>query len=149
MMFAEIAVNRRVQGTFHYHIPDHLSGLIAPGHLVKVSFGTAHTTGIVVALHEHAPIPQTKPVLERLDPVPVITPAQLELARWLARETLTPLGLCLWLMLPPGIAKRGDLVYTLVQEDAADLSKTQARLVSLPARCCAGGRSPTLRRVLA
>lgn len=131
MMFAEIAVNRRVQGTFHYHIPDHLSGLIAPGHLVKVSFGTAHTTGIVVALHEHAPIPQTKPVLERLDPVPVITPAQLELARWLARETLTPLGLCLWLMLPPGIAKRGDLVYTLVQEDAADLSKTQARLVSL------------------
>jgi primosomal protein N' (replication factor Y) len=132
MMFAEIAVNRRVQGTFHYHIPDTLSDLIAPGHLVKVPFGTAHTTGIVIALHDHAPIPQTKPVLERLDPVPVITPAQLELAGWLSRETLAPLGLCLWLMLPPGIAKRGDLLYTLVDPDAgADLSKPQMRLVSL------------------
>ncbi len=130
-MFAEVAVNRRVHNTFHYHIPSHLAGQIEPGHLVKVSFGTAHTTGIVVALHEHAPIPQTKPILERLDPLPVVTPAQLALARWLAQQTLAPLGLCLWLMLPPGIAKRGDFLYTLVEPEATELSKTQVRLVSL------------------
>jgi len=130
-MFAEVAVNRRVRGTFHYHIPDHLAGQIAPGHLVKVGFGPAHTTGIVVALHQHAPIPVTKPILERLDPEPVVTPAQLALARWLADQTLSPIGLCLWLMLPPGIAKRGDMLYTLLDADAGDLSPVQIRLVSL------------------
>ena len=30
-MYAEIAVNRRVTSTFHYHIPASLSGRIAPG----------------------------------------------------------------------------------------------------------------------
>lgn len=130
-MFAEVAVNRRVRNTFHYHIPPHLSGQIEPGHLVKISFGTAHTTGIVVALHEHAPIPQTKPILERLDPLPVVTPAQLALAHWLARQTLAPLGYCLWLMLPPGLARRGDFLYTLLDPEPEGLSKTQLRLISL------------------
>lgn len=130
-MFAEVAVNRPVHNTFHYHIPPSLLGQIEPGHLVKVSFGTAHTSGIVVALHEHAPIPQTKPILERLDPFPVVTPAQLALARWLSQQTLAPIGLCLWLMLPPGMGKRGDFLYTLIEPEATDLSKTQLRLISL------------------
>jgi primosomal protein N' (replication factor Y) len=134
-MFAEVAVNRRVQGTFHYHIPAELAGQIAPGHLVKVAFGTAHTTAIVVALAENAPIPETKPVLERLDPLPVVTPAQLKLARWLSEHTLTPLGPCLWLMLPPGLAKRGDILYTLrddIDEAAGEArSPTQQRILSL------------------
>jgi len=130
-MFAEIAVNRRVRGTFHYHIPDHLAGGIAPGHLVKVSFGTAYTTGVVVALHEHAPIPETKPILDRLDPEPVVTAAQIELARWLAEQTATPLGLCLWLMLPPGLAKRGDFVFALADPDVKGGSAAQDRLLGL------------------
>ncbi len=130
-MYAEIAVNRRVTSTFHYHIPASLSGRIAPGHLVKVSFGTGFTTGIVVALSETTPIPQTKPVLERLDPQPVVTPVQLALARWMAETTLAPLGMCLWLMLPPGLAKRGDTLYTLRDEPADELSAVQQRIVSL------------------
>jgi primosomal protein N' (replication factor Y) len=130
-MFAEIAVNRRVSNTFHYHIPPELTGEIAPGHLVKVSFGTAHTTGIVVALHEGAPIPITKPVLARLDPAPVVTPTQIELARWLAEQTQASLGLCLWLMLPPGLAKRGDIVYTLADESAEVKSDAQNRIIKL------------------
>jgi primosomal protein N' (replication factor Y) (superfamily II helicase) len=130
-MFAEVAVNRRVYTTFHYHIPPGLTGDIAPGHLVKVSFGTAYTTGIVIDLHASSPIPETKPLLDRLDPVPVVTPAQLALARWLAAETLAPIGMCLWLMLPPGLAKRGDMLYTLADEAAEGQSATQTRILSL------------------
>ncbi|NDJ76764.1 MAG: primosomal protein N' [Chloroflexi bacterium] len=135
-MFAEVAVNRRVFNTFHYHIPAELTGKIEPGHLVKVGFGTAHTTGIVVGLHATSPIPETKPLLERLDPVPVVTPAQLALTRWLADQTLAPPGTCLWLMLPPGMAKRGDMLYTLLDGDLAsdNLTPTQNRIVSLLAR---------------
>jgi primosomal protein N' (replication factor Y) len=130
-VFAEVAVNRRVSNTFHYHIPAELAGRIASGHLVKVSFGTAYTTGVVIALHDSAPVPLTKPILERLDPEPAITPAHLVLARWLAEQTVTPLGMCLWLMLPPGLAKRGDMLYTLVDEEAEGQSATQTRLLSL------------------
>lgn len=130
-MYAEIAVNRRVTNTFHYHIPAPLSGRIAPGHLVKVGFGTGFTTGIVVALSETSPIPQTKPVLERLDPQPVVTPIQLALARWMAETLLAPLGMCLWLMLPPGLAKRGDMLYSLCSDAAGELSALQQRIVSL------------------
>jgi primosomal protein N' (replication factor Y) len=131
-MFAEVAVNRRVSGTFSYHIPPELAGKIAPGHLVKVAFGTAHTTGIVVALVDSVDIPETKPILERIDPLPVVTPVQIELARWLSAESLTPLAACLWLMLPPGLAKRGDFLYTLLQEDSnGSLSTVQERILGL------------------
>src|SRR5690606_22184341 len=127
----EIAVNRPVHATFHYHIPDELNGKIQPGHLVKVSFGTAYTSGVVVALHDTAPIPETKPVLERLDPLPVVTPAQLELARWMAEQTLTPLGMVIGLMLPPGLAKGGDVQYPLLDPAAERQSATQVGTVSL------------------
>lgn len=130
-MFAEIAINRRVSSTFHYHIPPELTGAIEPGHLVKVSFGTAQTTGIVIDLHTSAPIPITKPILARLDPDPVVTPTQIELGRWLAEQTCSPLGFCLWLMLPPGLAKRGDMVYVLADEHAAVKSKAQQRIINL------------------
>ncbi|RPI99339.1 MAG: hypothetical protein EHM39_06705, partial [Chloroflexi bacterium] len=130
-MYAEVAVNRRVTNTFHYHIPESLAGRIAPGHLVKVSFGTAYTTGVVIDLHEQSPVPITKPVIERLDPDPAVTPAQIALARWMSEQTVTPLGMCLWLMLPPGLAKRGDSLYSLVDEAADGQSETQKRLISL------------------
>lgn len=130
-MYAEIAVNRRVQNTFHYHIPAELAGQIGPGHLVKISFGTAHTTGVVVALQAESPVPETKPILQCLDPLPVVTLAQLELARWMAEQTLAPLGECLWLMLPPGLAKRGDMLYTLNDPNAEVQSALQQQIVSL------------------
>src|SRR5512134_2309453 len=100
-MYAEVAVNAPVRGTFHYHIPPELDGHIRPGHLVRVSFGTATQHGIVLALLENSPIEQTKPIEERLDPLPVVTEQQIELARWMSEEYLAPLGACLWLMLPP------------------------------------------------
>ncbi|MBN2303997.1 MAG: primosomal protein N' [Anaerolineae bacterium] len=138
-MYAKIAVNRPLRQTFDYHIPPDLTGQIMSGHLVKVGFGTAHTTGIVVALSENTEIPETKPILERLDPEPVVTPSQLALAHWLAEQTLAPIGLCLWLMLPPGLAKRGDMVYTLAGDETDSTadgktevkSATQKRIISL------------------
>lgn len=130
-MYAEVALNRPLRQTFHYHIPPHLAGQLAPGHLVKISFGTGHTTGVVMGLHDSTPVPKTKPVLERLDPEPVLTRAQLQLARWLAEHTLAPIGLCIWLMLPPGLAKQGDILYTLVDEEAEGNSDAQERIISL------------------
>ena len=114
MNYAEVALNLGVAQSFTYHIPDELIGTLQSGHLVRVSFRTAQEAGIVVGLSDEKPDFTTKPVLERLDPQPVLTPTQLELARWLAETTLTPIGTCLWVMLPPGFTPRSDHLYTLV-----------------------------------
>ena len=124
--YAEVALTSARQGgarqTYHYLIPDELrrDGIgIAVGHLVEVSFGTARAAGIVVELHDHSPVTRAKPLLSRLDPEPVVTPLQLSLAYWLSETTLTPLGACLALLIPAGIARSGDKLYTLLDFDLA------------------------------
>ncbi len=111
--YAEIALNQGgVRQTYHYHVPVALDP-VQIGQLVEVSFGTARTTGIVIGLTDDSPVPRTKPILDRLDPEPVVTPQQIELARWMSEQTLSTLGACLWLMLPGGVARSGDKLYSL------------------------------------
>ena len=43
---------------------------------------------------------------EILDPLPVVTPVQIELARWIADAYLAPLNQAMRLMLPPGLEER-------------------------------------------
>ncbi|HOA25220.1 MAG TPA: hypothetical protein PKI52_14505, partial [Aggregatilineales bacterium] len=80
-MFAEVAVNLPVEGTFHYHIPPALNGQLKTGHLVEVSFGRQKAQGIVLRLTPDSPVPETKPILRLVDHRPVITPRQLAFAR--------------------------------------------------------------------
>ncbi|MDQ7025001.1 MAG: primosomal protein N' [Anaerolineae bacterium] len=105
--YAEVAVNAAVHGTFHYHIPEKYEGLLVCGHLVRVAFGTAMQTGIVLAIHDELPPDlqdiQTKPIIELLDRQPMMTPQHIALALWMSQTYLTAIGACLWLMLPPGL----------------------------------------------
>ena len=130
-MYAEIAVNRPLSQTFHYHIPDHLVGQLVVGHMVEVSFGTALMTGVVVGFSKNSPIPKTKPVRRRLDPEPVLTSIQLEIAWWMAETSLTPIGICIWLMLPPGIVGGIQTRYRLINAEYIPNTPSQKRVVSL------------------
>ncbi|MCB9450659.1 MAG: primosomal protein N' [Anaerolineaceae bacterium] len=128
--YAEVAINAPVRATFDYHIPPHLEGLIAPGHLVQVAFGTAQQFGVVLALHDTSPIQTTKPIRERLDPRPVLTPQQISLARWLSATTFAPPGDCVWLFLPPGFTGQRDMQVTLVADSHRD-DLTEQKLIHL------------------
>ncbi len=130
-MFAEIAVDAPVYKTFHYHIPPELEGSLEPGHLVQVAFGAALQHGIILALLSDSPIEQTKPVLARLDPEPVVSGEQIALARWLSRRWLAPIGSCLWLMLPPGLTGGRDIRVTLLNPDATSDDPVEARVLDL------------------
>lgn len=130
-MFADVAVNRAVSATFTYHVPDFLAGKLMPGQLVRVSFRTAHESAVVLRLHNEIPNFETKDVLALLDPQPVMTEVQVELAWWLAENTHTPIGQCLWLMLPPGLAPKGDSLYKLIDQDAEGATNTEKHLISL------------------
>lgn len=129
--YAEVAVNRPIRQSFHYHIPVALAGRLKVGHLVEVSFGTSTVSGIIVGFADNTPIPETKPIRKILDPQPVITPTQLELAYWLADTSLSAIGQCLWLMLPPGLTSDSMPLYTLIDPDDEGNTKTQKRVLNL------------------
>lgn len=129
MRFAEVALNLPLRKTFTYHIPDALDGLAAPGCLARVEFGVAMQPAVVLALHSETDIPQTKPIIELLDPTPVISAPYLDLAKWLGKSALAPIGACVWLMLPPGFTGKSDRLYSFVRDD---LSAGQSTQMTLP-----------------
>jgi primosomal protein N' (replication factor Y) len=123
--FAEIALNQGgPRQTYHYQIPDPLpEGFPIPaiGHLVEVSFGVSRATGVIIALADDSPVPKTKPILAILDPLPVVNAKQIAVARWMADHTLSTIGACLWLNLPPGITRSADRVYRLLVAPSVDV----------------------------
>ncbi len=118
MRYVNVAVDAPIDTTFDYHLPPELEQVIEPGHLVQVPFGTALQHAIVLSIHDDTPIEKTKPVHSRLDPRPVLTQKQIAIARQISKITLAPLGMCVWLWLPPGLTGHHDTVYHLIDENA-------------------------------
>ncbi|MBF8255675.1 MAG: primosomal protein N' [Anaerolineales bacterium] len=130
--FAEVALHlSRVQGTFTYLIPPALTHVLAPGHLVVVPFGPRRAQGIVLRRTAESPVAETRPIESLVDAQPVLTSAQLALADWLQRTTRAPLGECLALMIPAGLAQHADQLYSLVDPAVQPPPGTAARLVGL------------------
>lgn len=117
MEYVRVAIDTPVDSTFDYHIPPELEGKLQPGHLVEVAFGTARQHGIVLEIMSESSVAKTKPVINRLDPVPVITPEQIALSLWLRETTLAPIGSALWIWLPPGLTGHHDITVTLLDEN--------------------------------
>ncbi|MBI5877124.1 MAG: primosomal protein N' [Chloroflexi bacterium] len=119
-MFAEIVVNaplsrrrvpfvERTEGfaalaqTFTYSIPPALEGRLQPGHLVTVPFGPRKLQGIVVALSAQTAVEKVKDVFDLVDPLPVLSAAQVALAQWMSDTYFAPLIDCVLQMFPPGL----------------------------------------------
>src|SRR2546426_298819 len=100
MPFAEVAVNAAapLRQTFTYRVPDGLP--IEPGQAVYVPFGSRTLQGIVVETSETASVAQTRDIADVIDVRPHLSPAQIQLARWLSDYYLAPLFDCISLMLP-------------------------------------------------
>ena len=136
MAYARIAVNvPSISDIYDYHLPSELEGKVGAGCLVTVPFGKQTVQGVVLELVSQPSVAETKAVIDLLDPAPVLTVAQIALARWLAEETLSPLAACIGLMLPVGLAQQADVRYTFsVQRSTIDdqqLTATQSRLINL------------------
>ena len=131
-MFADVVVNvPGLTSTYSYSIPDDLRGRLTAGHLVTVPFGGRRAQGLVVGLSETAPVAEVKAIEGLVDPEPVLTRAQLDLAYWIAHTYLAPLIECLTLMLPPGLSKRADTLYSLLDPSAEVTHPTQQSVLRL------------------
>ncbi|BCY17308.1 hypothetical protein hrd7_11570 [Leptolinea sp. HRD-7] len=130
--FVRVAVNIPVlNGEFDYSVPDSLDGKVLPGCLVEVPFNNRALQGVVTRFVDIPEVADPKPVTALVDPIPVVTSQQLELAVWMADETLTPICQCIDLMLPPGLASQADTLYENISNDEnlRGLDQTETRIM--------------------
>ncbi len=137
MGYAEVAVNAPVaqRRTFSYGIPPSLS--LSVGQAVWVPFGARTLQGIVCRLSEHPEVPETKDVIGVIDPRPLLTPARVELARWVSEHYLAPLFDAAALMLPPGFERKLIAFYELspgFSSSSAGLTPDESQLAGLVER---------------
>ena len=111
--YARVVVNvPQVMGNFDYLIPDPMNDFISTGSLVEVPFGNQLVQGIVIAILEQPEVEEVKPIAELVDPFPVLTHAQIELAKWLEHHSIASLNQCLQIMLLPGLKQYTDTKFT-------------------------------------
>lgn len=133
--YVEVAINLpQISDTYHYHLPSDLAGSVEPGSLVIVPFGSQRVQGVVLRFIETPEVTETRPVEDLVDEKPALTPVQIELAQWLAVETLSPLGDCINLMLPSSLSQHTDTLVSLNpghEIDEASLSTLEKRIIDL------------------
>ncbi|MGB7538123.1 MAG: primosomal protein N', partial [Anaerolineales bacterium] len=129
--FLEIApLAPSAKSVFHYHLPDGMENL-RPGNLVVVPFGSQKVQGVVLGAVLHPEVPETRAVEALLDPLPVLTPFQMHLAKWMASYYRATLDSCLSAMLPPGLARHAEGLYELADEAFRAERPVAQRLVKL------------------
>ncbi len=133
-MFARVlvflGVRTKATPVFDYSIPAELAITVAVGVLVIVPLRERALPGIVMALTSTPAVPNTRPIQSVLDPQPLLSATLLDLARWISRETLAPLHLCVAMMLPPALRPHPYLRLTaLVAAAPSNLAKPAAQLL--------------------
>ena len=135
MGYAEVAVNSPIaqRRTFSYSIPPSIS--LTVGQAVWVPFGPRTLQGIVCRLSEHPEVEETKDIIGTIDPRPLLTPAQIELARWISEYYMAPLFDAVALMLPHGFERKLIAFYELPpgfsSSSSLNLTPEQSQLVGL------------------
>ena len=123
-MFARLAVNLpAVSGVFDYAIPPELLG-VGVGSLVTAPFGNQTVQGVVLELVDEASVAETKPLESLLDPVPVLSVPQMELAKWMSAHYLQPLAAMIGMMLPVGLSQQADTQFSVISDPPSGTSQS-------------------------
>ncbi|MSP13583.1 MAG: primosomal protein N' [Chloroflexi bacterium] len=101
---------------FHYRVPPALRAQVELGQMVWVPFGSRYLPGVIAGFSATVPVEQVRDLASILDLQPVLTPAQLQLAHWMAQTYMAPLYQCIRIMLPPGVARRAQVRLTLTEK---------------------------------
>jgi primosomal protein N' (replication factor Y) len=136
--FVQIAVNvPSLAGVFDYSLPETLRGQVSVGHLVLAPFGKQTVQGVVLHFIDEPSVPQTKEIIELVDPEPVLTAVQIALAESLAKSTFSPLAAIIALFLPPALSQQADMLFDIRNPDFdrqllnLELSNTASQLLKL------------------
>ena len=106
--YCDVALPVPLDAVFTYRVGEHLP---VAGGRVLVPFREKRLAGIVVELHDREQKIDIKPIVQVLDPAPVLDPTLLELGRWIASYYIAPLGEVFRTMLPLAAEVRFARVY--------------------------------------
>jgi len=133
MRYVEVAVNSpgAQQRTFSYGVPYGMS--LKVGHAVWVPFGPRVVQGIVFRLTDYPEVEETRDIIGTIDPLPILSEAQVDLARWISERYLSPLFDAVALMIPPGFERRVITFLNLVANpsETSSLTREQRALLVL------------------
>lgn len=111
---AEVIVDLHVPDVdrvFHYSVPRALAGKVRLGHRVLVPFGgRPRVEGYVIGFAAASEHGRLKSIQQVIDEEPLLTPAQISVARWMRDRYLCPLVQALQCFLPPGSRLRASRV---------------------------------------
>ena len=107
--FVSVALPLGVDHTFTYGLPERLRGQIRPGQRVRVPFGVGNRSAVgwvVGGLTESdLAAGKIKAIIEPVDAGPLMTPDLLDLATWMSRYYVTPIGQVLEAVLPAAVKR--------------------------------------------
>jgi primosomal protein N' (replication factor Y) (superfamily II helicase) len=132
--FVRVSVNiAQINDAFDYSVPAEIEAAVHPGSLVIVPFGRQTVQGVVLQEIQQPSIPEVKPIESLVDLGPVLTPAQIELAVWMAEQNLTSVAENLDQMLPPGLSQHADTLIRMVprQESRDALTSLQQHILAV------------------
>src|ERR1700681_490252 len=91
--FYNVALPVPLRTTFTYAVPESLRDSVQPGSRVLVPFRKKSLVGVVVDFTDKAPEKtKLREIMKVLELIPALTPALLELAKWIAGYYLAPVG---------------------------------------------------------
>ena len=104
--FAEVVVNRPIEGPFTYSIPEGIEQRINVGSCVEVSFGKKTVTGYIVGFSTEPKVKNIKPIIRLLDRAPILDEGILKLTKWISEYYYSSWGEAISAAIP-GVLKRG------------------------------------------
>src|SRR5215475_12759227 len=110
---AHIVVELPLETPLDYRIPSGLRTCCRIGQRVLVPLGKRQVLGYIVGLASTSTVVDLKELVEILDETPLLTPALLQLTRWIAEYYLCPWGQVLKAAVPEGFRVQTEAVYTL------------------------------------
>ncbi|MEW6073339.1 MAG: primosomal protein N' [Planctomycetota bacterium] len=141
-IYAQVAVHRPLGGELTYAVSGALAPRAVPGARVAVPLGRAREVGVVVAVTAASDVPPRKlrPILDVLDPEPIVGPDLLDLTRWIATRYACSWGEALAAVLPAPLKREAGVRHVLVLRVAAGVG--EGELAALEER------SPKQHRIL-
>ncbi|MCX7704256.1 MAG: primosomal protein N', partial [Planctomycetota bacterium] len=104
-MFASVVFPLPVDKPFSYAVPPHLETEVAIGKRLFCPLGKKKLIGFCISLSDKCEFSNIKEILAVLDKEPLINPSLLELAYWMSKRYLCPLGQVLDAMVPAPVKR--------------------------------------------
>jgi len=122
---ARIVVHLPVEGLFDYRIPADLREQVLPGVRVRVAFGGRKVIGTCTALCSSSKVQDPKEIIDVVDREPLLSPALIELSRWIATHYQCGWWEALAAALPAVARRGGGLKKVLVVRLTLPLDEAQ------------------------